>query len=378
MRTYRIFLLVSIIIVLTLSSFKSSNDGNNTSAKFIVVLDAGHGGKDPGNLGNGYKEKDIALSVTLKVGELLEKDPEIDVVYTRTKDVFIELKDRPKIANKAKADLFVSIHCNSHRTQASGTETFVLDIAHTNQNFEVAKKENEVIFLEDDYEKHYAGFNPNSPESLIGVTLAQEEFTDQSILLASFIEKETSTGLKRKSRGVKQAPLWVIHQTAMPSVLTELGFLTNNEEGKYLNSEKGQNEMASAIVKAILKYKKSLDLNVEGDALINEYLKDADLPEIATPISTAPINTEIEFKVQIAASSKNLITKPYNFKGLEPVSKVKEDGLYKYFYGLTSDYNVIKRLEDEAKRKGYKSCFIVAFKQGQKIPLSDALKTTAN
>lgn len=376
MRTYSIFLLVSFVAVLTLSSFVVNNYESEQSEKFIVVLDAGHGGKDPGNLGNGYKEKDIALSVTLKVGEQLEKNPNIKVIYTRKTDVFIELKDRPRIANKAKADLFVSIHCNAHKTQASGTETFVLAMGNAKQNFEVAKMENEVIFLEEDYEKHYAGFNPNSPESLLGVTLLQEEFIDQSILLASLIEKEASNVLKRKSRGVKQASLWVIHQTAMPSVLIELGFLTNNEEGAYLNSKRGQDDMSSSIANAILKYKKSLDFNFDESGLSSEPLKEIKPKEaIVTNTSTNP---DIEFKVQIAAGSKDLITKPYNFKGLEDISKIKEGGIYKYFYGATSDYNVIKKLETQAKNAGYTSCFIVAYKQGQKIPLADALKTTAN
>lgn len=374
MRTYSIFLLVSFVAVLTLSSFVVNNDVIPQTEKFVVVLDAGHGGKDPGNLGNGYKEKDIALSVTLKVGEELEKNPNIKVIYTRTKDVFIELKDRPKIANKAKADLFVSIHCNAHKTQASGTETFVLAMGNAKQNFEVAKMENEVIFLEDDYEKHYAGFNPNSPESLLGVTLAQEEFIDQSILLASLIEKEAANVVKRKSRGVKQASLWVIHQAAMPSVLIELGFLTNNEEGAFLNSKRGQDQMSVSIANAILKYKKSLDFNVEDTGLTIEPSKEIKIKE---PIVTSA-NPDIEFKVQIAASSKDLITKPYNFKGLENISKVKEGGVYKYFYGATPDYNVVKKLEAEAKKSGYTTCFIVAFKEGQKIQLSEALKTTAN
>lgn len=374
MKTKSLSILVSLILVLTLSSFILKKDSFSKSDKFIVVLDAGHGGKDPGNLGNGHKEKDIALKVTLAVGKELEKNPNIKVVYTRTTDVFVELKDRPKIANKAKADLFVSIHCNAHRTQASGTETFVLAIGNAKQNFEVAKMENEVIFLEDDYEKNYGGFNPNSPESLVGISLAVEEHLDQSIYLASLIEKEFSTSRKRKSRGVKQASLWVIHQTAMPSVLVELGFLTNNEEGTYLNSNKGQNDMAVSIADAILKYKKSLDFNVEDGGFIVEQTPE-DLPDIMTSSNTDP---QIEFKVQIAASSKDLITKPYNFKGLEAITKEKEDGLYKYYYGLTSDYNIIRKLEEDAKRKGYTSCFIVAFKQGKKIPLSDALKTTAN
>lgn len=375
MRTNSLSILVSFILVLTLSSFIFKNDDSSQSEKFVVVLDAGHGGKDPGNLGNGYREKDIALNVVLRIGEELEKNPNIKVVYTRKTDVFIELYDRPKIANEANADLFVSIHCDSHTSQAYGAGTFVMSIGKISQNLRVAKNENSVIFLENDIERKYGSFNPNSPESLIGSTLAVEEHLDQSILAASLIQKNLVNNLKRNDRKVKQDVFWVLHAVAMPSVLVELGFLTNNTEGKYLNSQKGQNEMAITIANAILKYKSYIDLNVEGSALIDEHLEADDSSEIIT--STA-IDSDIEFKVQIAASSNDLITKPYNFKGLEAVTKVKEDGKYKYYYGLTSDYNVIKRLEEEAKSKGYTSCFIVAFKQGKKIPLSDALKTTAN
>lgn len=375
MKTKILSILVSLIIVLTLSSFILKNEDSIQSEKFVVVLDAGHGGKDPGNLGNGYREKDIALNVVLRIGEELEKNPNIKVVYTRKTDVFVDLFERGKIANRAKADLFVSVHCNAHKSQAFGTETFVLGIHKNQTNFEVAKKENAVIFMESDHESKYAGFDPNSPESAISIILGQEEYLDQSILLASLIQDNFTTKLRRNNRKVKQAGLIVLHQSVMPSVLVELGFLTNNAEGAYLNSKKGQNDMAISIADAVLKYKKAVDLNVEGGALIDEHLEDDSMPETIT--STA-IDSDIEFKVQIAASSKDLNIKPYNFKGLEAVTKVKEDGLYKYYYGLTSDYNVIRKLEDEAKRKGYTSCFIVAFKQGLKIPLSDALKTTAN
>ena len=381
MKTNRVLIFVSILSVLTFSSFNKPDKPENIE-KFIVVLDAGHGGKDPGkNSKYGYKEKDIALKIALQVGDLLERNPNIKVIYTRKTDVFIELKDRPKIANNAKADLFVSIHCNAHHTEASGTETYVLAVGNANQNLEVAKAENEVIFLEDDYEKHYKGFNPNSPESLLGLSLVTEEYTDQSILLASLIEKNFTSKLNRKSRGVKQASLWVIHQTAMPSVLIETGFVTNKEEGDYLNSEKGQNEISMAINNAILEYKHNLDGNV-GDFLFK------DEKPIAKTLETQEIiedkekinltDTSIIYKIQIAASSKSIETKPSNFKGLSTISREKEDGLFKYFYGNTSDFNITKMLEEEAIKKGYKSSFIVAFRDGKKISLNEALKTTAN
>ncbi|GAA4807469.1 N-acetylmuramoyl-L-alanine amidase [Litoribaculum gwangyangense] len=338
------------------------------SKKFVVVLDAGHGGKDPGNIGNGFKEKDIALKVVLEVGKELEKDPNIQVIYTRKDDKFIDLFVRGKIANKANADLFVSVHCNSHKSDAHGTETFVLGTHRNETNFEVAKKENSVIFMEDDYEKNYEGFDPNSPESVMSILLSQEEYLDQSIMLASLIQNKFTNVLKRKNRGVKQAGFIVLHQTVMPSVLVEMGFLTYREEGAYLNSRKGQLEISTSIVNAILEYKHSIDNNIGSIYSTSEIAYE----------NEEQSSKDITFKIQIAASSNALETKSYNFKGLENISRIKEGSLYKYFYGSTNNYEDTKLLEVEAKKKGYNSSFVVAFKDGKKIDLIDALKSTAN
>lgn len=364
MKTHQILLFVSFIIVLTFSSY--ATNPTRGSHKFVVVLDAGHGGKDPGNMGNGYKEKDIALKVVLAVGKELEKNPDIKVVYTRKTDKFVDLFMRGKIANKAKADLFVSVHCNAHGSSAHGTETFVLGTHRNETNFEVAKKENSVIFMEEDYEKNYDGFDPHSPESVMSILLSQEEYLDQSILLASLIQDKFTKSLKRKNRGVKQAGFIVLHQTVMPSVLVEMGFLTYKDEGAYLNSKRGQKEIAQAIANAVLEYKSSLDKNVSSEGFQD------------STTSRESVSNDIVFKVQIAASSKSLETKPYNFKGLDQVSKIKEGSLYKYFYGQSNSYSEAQRFETEAKKKGYGSSFIVAFKDGKKIPLADALKSTAN
>ncbi|WMI64654.1 N-acetylmuramoyl-L-alanine amidase [Aestuariibaculum sp. YM273] len=373
MKTNSLLLFVSFILLLTFSSFTTSDKGADRG-KFVVVLDAGHGGHDPGNMGNGYKEKDIALKIVLEVGKMIEKNPDIKVVYTRKKDVFVDLFVRGQIANKADADLFVSVHCNAHHSAAHGTETFVLGTHRNQTNFEVAKKENSVIFLESDYEKNYSGFDPNSPESVMSILLSQEEYLDQSIQLASLIQKKFTDKLKRKNRGVKQAGFIVLHQTVMPSVLIETGFLTYREEGGYLNSSKGQREMSNAVADAILEYKHIIDGNVGEYAFIEESVSNNDgaQPKIED------IHKDITFKIQIAASSKALETKPYNFKGLDDISRMKEGSLYKYFYASTSDYNKIKELEEVAKQKGYSSSFIVAFKDGKKISLAEALKTTAN
>ena len=362
---------VSFIIVLT-SLVNINPIFAQESDQFVVVLDAGHGGNDPGNLGNGYKEKSIALNIVLAVGKELEKITDIKVIYTRKTDVFLELHERAAIANNADADLFVSVHCNSFTNQAHGTETFVLGLHANERNFEVAKKENEVIFLEENYDVHYEGFDPNSPESLIGLTLMQEEYLDQSIQLAQLVENNFINDLKRKSRGVKQAGFWVLHNTYMPSVLIETGFLTYKNEGAYLNSNKGQKDMATAIQNAILDYKKTLDQN------IGEYVLSPDEGFTLDLNEPEQIINNVVFKVQIAASSKKLEPKSYNFKGLSDISREKEGDLYKYFYGYTSDYSKVKQLKVHAKNKGYNTCYIVAFKDGNKITLDEALKTSLN
>ncbi|HBK70979.1 MAG TPA: N-acetylmuramoyl-L-alanine amidase, partial [Flavobacteriaceae bacterium] len=239
---------------------------NNTlvaQQKFKVVLDAGHGGKDPGNSGNGYSEKDISLKIVLAVGKLLENDGNIEVIYTRKDDTFLELYERSNIAQKSKADLFLSIHCDAFgKSSVHGAGTFVLGLHENDRNFDIAKKENKVILLEDDHKKNYGGFDPNSPESVIGLTLMQEEFLDQSLMLARLIQDNFVGDLKRNDRLVKQAGFLVLRNTFMPSVYVEAGFLTNKNEGAYLNSKKGQQEMAKAIFKAIKSYKKQLDKNV--------------------------------------------------------------------------------------------------------------------
>lgn len=258
----RISITALILLAMVLTSFEKNNEPERNDGKYVVVLDAGHGGHDPGNLGNGYLEKNIALNIVLKIGEILETNPNIKVIYTRKNDTFVDLYVRGEIANKANADLFVSVHCDSHSSDAHGAGTFVLGLHANKQNFEIAKKENSVIYLEDNYEDRYADYDINSPESIIGLTIMQEEFLDQSIALAKMIQDNFSGKLKRANRKVKQAGFIVLHQTFMPSVLVETGFLTNKIEGAYLNSKKGQSQMGTAIAKAILNYKNGVRANV--------------------------------------------------------------------------------------------------------------------
>lgn len=366
---------ILLFFVLTLGSitfFSFTGHNNSTTKPFVVVLDAGHGGKDPGNRGNGYKEKDIALSVILEIGKILEKVDGIEVIYTRKTDVFLELHERAAIANKADADVFVSVHCNSHHTQAYGAETFVMGLSKSKQNLNTAKKENEVIFLEDNYEETYVGFDPNSPESFIGLTILQEEYLDQSIMLAGLIQNNMVNNLKRKDRSVKQDVFWVLHNTYMPSVLVELGFLTHKKEGPYINSKKGRSAMAKEIANGILTYRKNLLLatsDAQNPVITQE--------EIDKAISEAEedIYEDVVFKVQLLASSKKIETFAYNFNGLKDINRHEEDGLYKYYYGKTSDYNKIRLMHTYAKDNGYPTCYIVAFRDGKKLKLSEVLKS---
>lgn len=226
--------------------------------KFKVVLDPGHGGKDPGAAYGNFIEKEIVLDVALKVGELLKAEKDIEVIFTRKSDVFIEVAERTKIANREKANVFISIHANAAKNRlATGTETYIMGISKNEANLEVAKRENAVITLEDNYQKKYEGYDPNRPESLIGLTLLQEQFIKQSIDLASKIQVSFKNDVKRVDRGVRQGPFWVLHSALMPSILIELGFVSNKEEGTYLRSEAGKTALAKAIAKAIIDYKKT-------------------------------------------------------------------------------------------------------------------------
>ena len=360
------FLTFYLVVLLNLGFFSNTLYAHYLSKKtFVVVLDAGHGGHDSGNRGNGYYEKTIALKIALGIGKILEKHQEIKVIYTRKSDKFVKLVDRANIANKADADLFISIHCDSFTSsKAFGAGTFVLGLHANQRNYEIAKRENSVIFYEEDYEKNYDGFDPNNPESVISLTLMQETYSNQSIEAAALIQKSFVNNLGRKDRTVKQAGFVVLKYTYMPSVLVETGFLTNKREGSYLNSKKGQNEMAKAIAKAIVNYKNELQKGVVNQQVFDE----KDLTEKISKNSN-----EIRFMVQLAASKNPIEAKPYNFKGLKNVKRNKEGGFYKYYFGNSNSYKIIQKEQRKARRAGFKSAFIVSFKGNQKIKLSEAL-----
>tara|TARA_B100000795_G_scaffold158062_1_gene118778 strand:- start:82090 stop:83211 length:1122 start_codon:yes stop_codon:yes gene_type:complete len=368
MKTKLLSLLLLVVIGALFASFSVIK--NDTQKSFVIVLDAGHGGHDSGNTGNGYVESKIALKIVKKVGERLQNEPGIKILYTRTDNTFVTLKGRAAVANKADADLFVSVHCDAFTNNASGASTFVLGLHRSKDNFEIAKKENEVIFLEENYEETYAGFDPNSPESFIGLTILQEEYLDQSILLAGLVQNNFANVLKRKDRSVRQAGFLVLRETYMPSVLIETGFLTNKPEGAYLNSTKGQTEMAREIANGIISYKQNLALGTSGAQ--NPVITQDEIDE-AIKVSEEKIYDDVVFKVQLAAGSKKLSTKAYNFKGLKNVSREKIGSLYKYFYGNTSNYSEIQLLKAFAQEKGYASAYVVAFKDRQKVKLSEVL-----
>lgn len=381
-----------LLLIISAASFGQSN-------VFKVTLDAGHGAKDYGAVYNGHVEKNIALAVVLKVGRLLEESPKINVIYTRKTDVFIDLIERANIANRADANIFVSIHCNANRNiEGYGTETYVMGMTKVASNLEAAKKENSVITLEKDYKQKYEGFDPNSPETMIGMTLMQEEYLDNSISLASKIEEEfAAIGKKIRGGGVKQAAFMVLHKAYMPRVLIEMGFISNPTEGNLLDSEEGQNEIARSIANAIISYKKEYFENGNTETLdikpsqksYEKQIKDSVVPIKATvapvktkiilekpalknPVSNQDVSGTI-FKVQILASSKKEELEPKNFRGLKNISVVFENNVYKYMYGETSDYNEVKKQLQEAKAKGYGSAFLIAFKNGKKMSIQEAL-----
>ncbi|KOS05377.1 N-acetylmuramoyl-L-alanine amidase [Flavobacterium akiainvivens] len=355
--------------------------GNN-NAKFRVVLDAGHGGKDYGANYHGYIEKNIALNTVLKIGKLLEKE-DVQVIYTRKTDVFVELDERAKVANRADANLFVSIHCNAEtKKTAFGAETFFIGTSKNASNLEVAKKENAVINLEANSKEKYGGYDPNNPESFIGISLGQEQNIKQAIDLARKVQDNFKDDNKRKDRGVKPAPFLVLHKTAMPSILVELGFLSYKEEGEWLNSDGGQNDLAESIAKAIVAYKKEFfTAGTEEYKPAPENAPDKDDKPVAnTPAKTNTATTAaaaqkgVIYKVQISASGKSLDLTPSNFKGLDQLSKDDSTSTIKYFYGNTSDLEKARELLEVAKAKGFPSAFIVPFRDGKKITMQEALK----
>ena len=333
-----------------------------------VVLDAGHGGRDPGTMGTKrYKiyEKDIALDISLILGSYIEKHfPEVNVIYTRKTDVFLDLWERTELANKNNADLFISIHCDGFRnSEANGASVFVMGMSKLKANMDVAIRENSVMYLEDNFKEKYDGFDPKSAESYIVFSLMQNTYLDQSIAFAQQLDKQFVERVNRKSRGVKQAPFYVISRVNMPSVLVESGFLTNPDEEDFLHSKEGKIYMASAIFRAFKEYKENMDGIQEVD-------NSDKLEEQETKLEIKK-KDEVIFKVQLGTYLKSMKLSLL-FEGIT-VEEVIKNGTFKYFVFATSDKKEADRLKIKYRSGKFPGAFIIAFSKGKQISVKEAL-----
>ncbi|HLP54500.1 MAG TPA: N-acetylmuramoyl-L-alanine amidase [Fluviicola sp.] len=341
-----------------------------------VVIDAGHGGKDPGCHGASAHEKNVCLSMALILGKQIKaKYPNIKVVYTRDKDVFVELDERARIANKANADLFICIHANSASPSANGTETFVLGLHKTDAQAKIADRENSTIYLEDDKGEKYKDFDM-SPDAIIARQLQLSVFLDQSILFAGKLQAEFK-GIGRYDRGVKQAGFLVLYKTTMPSVLIETGFLTNPDEEKFLADTTGQKKMAGAMFTAFEKYKNELegiDEKTGGGKQTAPAGGNEKEPATADKTPEKTTSSKVIFRVQVETSDTKIATNSARFKGLS-VYEYKQDNLYKYTIGsFENDLSAANKYKNELREKGFSNAFVVAFQNGERISLEKAIK----
>ncbi len=347
-----------------------------------VVIDAGHGGKDPGCVSrNGVYEKDIVLSVALKIGNLIKQNySDVKVIYTRSDDQFIELNQRAKIANKNDADLFISIHCNANPSSTPfGAETFVMGIHKSEASLEIAKRENSAILMEDNYEMKYEGFNPNSVEDYIKFSLFVNTNMMQSISFAEKVQTKLK-GLGRFDRGVNQAGFLVLYQPTMPSVLIEIGFLSNSNEEQYLVKEESQQEISNSIFKAFSEYKNTMDKSMgeiikekHNSSTNNATESDNSINNSNSSQSTSIMDeNKVIYKVQLTSSSARIPLNSEKFKGLTVKEYLNNDS-YKYTTGEENDYRKILEIQKEVKQLGFNDAFIIAFKNNKRISLKEAL-----
>jgi N-acetylmuramoyl-L-alanine amidase len=338
-----------------------------------IVIDAGHGGKDPGCHGASSNEKNVCLSIALKLGDQIKKKyPGIKVIYTRDKDVFVELDQRANIANKAKADLFICIHANSASPAAYGAETYVLGLHRTESQQKVAERENSTIFLEDDKGEKYKDFDM-SPDAIIARQIQLSVFLDQSISFADKLQKEF-TKINRFNRGVKQAGFLVLYKTTMPSVLIETGFLTNPAEEKFLGDTTGQKKMASSMFSAFESYKNELegiDVKTNNSTIGNSEV-------VSNTIEENNQKDKVLFRVQVETSETKIASTSSKFKGIK-VFEYKQDNLYKYTFGeYEKDFAGANKYKNELREMGYQHAFVVAFLNGERINLEKAIKLAEN
>ncbi len=355
-----------------------------------VVLDAGHGGHDTGALGRNSREKDITLAIVLKLRDLIhEKMPDMKVILTRDDDNFVELFRRAHIANENKADLFISVHCNSTRgSSASGVETFVMGLHKSEANLAVAKAENAAILLEDNYVEEYDGFDPNSPEGNIFFSMMQNAFLDRSLAFAGDVQHEMIDNLHMINRGLKQAGFLVLYKTAMPGVLVETGFISNSRDEKFLMSEKGQLQLAKSIFNALCTYKNQIDkrmpLHQYADSLESVLDKPDEGKATDETVENYPVDKEkvnsdqgiLSFRVQYATFPKPQPKKSSIFKGMHDVKVYRQSGMYKYTAGDYNNFEDADRLRKILSARGYKDAFVVVFRGEQRVSKEEAKRLT--
>lgn len=385
-------IVATIMLVFTLAVAMAAKKG------FTLVIDAGHGGHDAGALGTFSKEKNINLNVALAFGRLVENNcPQVKVIYTRKTDVFIPLHQRADIANRNKADLFISIHTNAlpKGARATGLETYTLGMHRASDNFDVAKRENSVILIEKDYKQHYEGFDPSSSESYIMFEFMQDKNMAQSVELARLVQKRTCAVAARPNKGVKQAGFLVLRETSMPSCLIELGFISTPSEEQFLNSDEGVASMGRGIYQAfceyLAKYDKSFTVPFKPGEDVKQQMTEPEKETVkeekkeekketkeekndASQQAEAPEKSEAPvFKVQILTSSVKLKSGSRQLKGQEDADFYKDGNLYKYTVGASTNYNEIYRLRKQLLDR-FPEAFIIAFKDGQRMDVQQAIR----
>ena len=390
------FFFMMLLISLCAVPATAQKDGKT----FKVVIDAGHGGKDPGCLGSYSKEKDVVLDVALKSGKLISENcPNVKVIYTRSTDVFVELYNRAKIANNNHADLFISFHCNANDNHsAHGVETYVMGLSKSAQNLAVARAENSAMLKEEGYKDNYDGFNPNSPESAVMFSLYSSAYLNNSILLADKVQKNLVGTTHLLDRGVKQAPYWVLWSVSMPSILIEMGFLSNPTEEKYLTDEQHKKDIANAIYRGFASYYSQMTGNkvatpdvVATDSKTDKTDKsstaddnntnnhpdsqsDKKVADETAPVADTPAAPDaVRFMVQFMAVPDKIALTDKRFKGVPKVNCYYEGGLWKYTAGSEKDLTSAKKILQEIKAT-YPDAFVIAFKGEEKIPVSEAVK----
>lgn len=369
--------LTSFVFVFQVSAQKNKNEGTTINT---VCIDAGHGGKDPGCHGSNANEKTVCLSIALKLGaKIKEIYPDVKVIYTRDTDVFVELDDRAKIANKNKADLFICIHANSASPAAYGTETFVLGLHRTDSQQKIAERENSTIYLENDKGSQYKNFDL-SPDAIIARQLQLSVFLDHSINFASKLQDEFKR-IGRYNRGVKQAGFIVLYKTTMPSVLIETGFLTNPNDEVFLSTESTQDKMAQSMFEAFKKYKLELEgveeikgekKNVNNEVKTEDSIQSSQQTEIEIKNTSIDKKNVIIFKVQIETSDKQISLNVKRFYGLE-VEEIQDGKIYKYMTGsFENDFVEANKLKNELRSNGFPLAFVVAYEDGIRMDLEKA------